>query len=293
MIHFAQLPLVRKSKKGTLPNLIVIGARKCGTTSLHYYLGLHPQISMSRKKELDFFIREGNWHRGIEWYRSNFAGEVRIYGESSPNYTDYPFFDGVPERMYSVVPEAELIYILRDPIDRIISDYVHQYAARRENRDIADVLSNLETNHYVCRSRYFMQLEQYLKYYPRSRILIITQEELLQRRRETLKEVFRFLNVDDSFHSLRFFIVKHRTRDKRRVNRTGYLLKQMHGMNALRRLSPDIHWHFERWLCFPFSQRIERPGLDERLRQALIDHLRDDVDRLREYTGRDFEDWCL
>lgn len=119
-------------KDDMLPNLIVIGAHKCATTSLHYYLGLHPQISMSREKELNFFIKERNWYKGIEWYKSNFTTKAMIYGESSPNYTNYPFFMGVPERMCSVVPEAKLIYIVRDPIDRVISHYVHNYANSHE-----------------------------------------------------------------------------------------------------------------------------------------------------------------
>ncbi len=101
MTNFVQLPAIKKYKKGILPNLIVIGAPKCATTSLHYYLGLHPQISMSRNKELGFFVSELNWPKGIEWYKSNFTGKARIYGESSTHYASYPFFSGVPEKMYS------------------------------------------------------------------------------------------------------------------------------------------------------------------------------------------------
>ena len=125
MSRIMQFPALRKSQKGTLPNLIIIGAQKCGTTSLHYYLNLHPQILMSREKELNFFITERNWSKGVDWYRSQFVEKAEIYGESSPNYTDYIRFGGVPERMYSVVPDARLIYILRDPIERIVSHYVH------------------------------------------------------------------------------------------------------------------------------------------------------------------------
>ena len=98
MKSFVQLPAIKKSKKGRLPNLIVIGGQKCATTSLHYYLNLHPQISMSREKELNFFS-ERNWHKGIEWYKSNFTGRTKIHGESSPSYTNYPFNKEVPKRL--------------------------------------------------------------------------------------------------------------------------------------------------------------------------------------------------
>ena len=170
-----QLSTIRKNRKGTLPNLIIIGAQKCATTSLHYYLNLHPEISMSKGKELNFFVSEYNWYKGVEWYKSNFIGTARIHGESSPSYTDYPFLKGVPERMYSIVPKVKLIYILRDPIDRIISQYVQWYTRRGENRTLEDGLKHLDnTNRYIRRSKYFMQLKQYLDYFPRSNILIIT-----------------------------------------------------------------------------------------------------------------------
>jgi len=125
---------MQEDKKGNLPNLIIIGAMKCATTSLHYYLNLHPQISMSEEKELDFFIHKNNWHKGIEWYKTNFTGNASVYGESSPNYTKYPFFNGVPERMHAVVPDAKLIYVVRDPIERIISHYIHTSVNKKKKQ---------------------------------------------------------------------------------------------------------------------------------------------------------------
>ncbi len=125
-----------------LPNLIVIGAGKCGTTSLHYYLSLHPQICMSREKELNFFIDTLNWDKGIHWYKNNFDASFQIRGETSPRYTQYPFLQGVPERMFAVVPDAKIIYILRDPIDRIISEYVEHCASGTENATLESVINS-------------------------------------------------------------------------------------------------------------------------------------------------------
>ena len=82
-----------------LPNLIIIGAAKAGTTSLPFYLGLHPHISMSKEKELDFFARERNWNKGIEWYESQFNANVQICGEASPCYTNYPILKGVADNL--------------------------------------------------------------------------------------------------------------------------------------------------------------------------------------------------
>src|SRR6266480_7909195 len=83
--------------EGALPNLIVLGAQKCGTSGLHYYLSLHPEVWMSRPKELNFFLEERNWNRGVDWYRRHFDPDARVRGEASPNYTAYPHHLGVAE----------------------------------------------------------------------------------------------------------------------------------------------------------------------------------------------------
>jgi hypothetical protein len=72
---------------GALPNLLILGAQKCGTSGLHYYLGLHPEVSMSKPKELNFFIEERNWTRGTDWYKRHFDASATVRGESSPNNT--------------------------------------------------------------------------------------------------------------------------------------------------------------------------------------------------------------
>lgn len=275
-----------------LPNLIVIGAQKCATRSLHYYLSLHPQISMSKVKELDFFIREGNWHKGIEWYKSNFTGNAKIYGEASPNYTNHPFWSGAPKRMASIVPKAKLIYIVRDPIERMLSHYVHYYADRRENRDISEAFKDLETNIYTCRSKYYMQLEQYLKYFPKTNILIITTEDL-NYNRKTLQKIFRFLKVDDSFYSNKFLLTWHKSKYKRRKTRFGLRLERSPIMRSVQMLPFEIRGAVEKLLYLPFSNKVERPVLDEKLRQRLIDFLKDDIRHLREYTGCNFEYWSM
>src|SRR5690348_17021002 len=79
----------------TLPNLLIIGAAKAGTTSLHDYLSEHPDIFMSKHKELRFFDPESRWRLGVEWYKSNFDSRFAINGESSPRYTRYPRTAGV------------------------------------------------------------------------------------------------------------------------------------------------------------------------------------------------------
>lgn len=278
-----------------LPNLIVIGAMKCATSSLHYYLGLHPEIQTSRKKELDFFIDERNWRKGRAWYESHFTSDAKVCGESSPNYTKYPWFKGVPRRIFSLIPEAKLIYILRDPIERILSEYVHIYSLGGDKRPIAEALSDFRNNWYVDNSKYYMQLEQYLIYYPMSSILIITAEELGKEPRNVLRRVFRFLGVDDSFHSPSFSTRRHQSRDKKVRNRLGcYFAKELAGRKLEEIFLPMLPIRVKKaYRSLSRSKVIEKPILDKNVRQNLMQELEDDLDKLRKLTGRTFRDWSF
>lgn len=276
-----------------LPNLIVIGAQKCGTTSLHYYLSLHPQIAMSKEKELEFFIQERNWHRGLAWYESHFREEAKIRGESSPNYTNYTRFSGVAERMHSVVPHTKLIYIVRDPIERIVSQYIHQYSDERENRPIQEALGSSDNNQYINRSLYYTQLKQYLAYYSESQILVIATEDLQYNRRPTLRRVFEYLGVEPEFYCRRYSINRHSTSRKRRKDEIGVRLAQTLPLKMLKRVPQRFRWPIEDLLYFPFSKKIERPKLTDELRKDLASRLKEDVDKLRAFAGEKFEQWSL
>lgn len=301
-------------EKGNLPNLIIIGAMKCGTTSLHHYLNLHPEICMSREKELNFFIEERNWSRGIKWYKSHFLGQAKIYGESSPNYTRYPFFQGVSERMFSIIPEIKLIYILRDPIERIISHYTHFYSDGTENRSIEEALTELNNNFYLVRSQYFLQLEQYLKLFSDSNILIITSEELSNFPQITMKKIFQFLEVDYDFEfklniksigevlkfgpaitssSFNFNKKFHQSSIKTRKKIPGDSPIITTLSKIFASLSPEIRYHVEKIIYRPFSHKIELPKINDTLRERLREYLTEDISKLKEYTGYEFKEWNL
>src|ERR687895_1673032 len=140
----------RRRRHAALPNLIIIGGLKCGTTSIHHYLGLHPEIQMSKPKELNFFVHELNWDLGLPWYRGRFDSRFPVRGESSPHYTNQPRYTGVPERIHDTVPDAKLIYMVRDPISRILSHWRHSIGAGYETRPMAEVLTRGDQT-YVTR----------------------------------------------------------------------------------------------------------------------------------------------
>src|SRR4051812_23979775 len=104
-----------------LPDFIIIGAMKAGTTSLARYVDLHPRLHTSRRKEPDFFLRDAAPPKTLAWYEAGFEETGKLQCEASTNYTKYPFSRGVPARMHALLPGIKLIYILRDPVERIRS----------------------------------------------------------------------------------------------------------------------------------------------------------------------------
>jgi hypothetical protein len=278
-----------RTEAGALPNLIVIGAQKCGTSGLHYYLSLHPEISVSRPKELNFFIAERNWPKGVDWYKSHFDASARVRSEASPNYTAYPQHLDVPERMHSVVPDAKLLYMVRDPIDRIAAHWVHNYAKRREKGDLRTTLMHPNTS-YLARSHYYAQLQRFLRLYPRERVIVIEQEELRNQRLETLRRIFEFAGVDPEFSHPGFAAQRHRTSRKRRGNvLTGALerLDRRRGsvsMKRFRALAGRV---------FPLGRSIEVPDVRSALPPETLRSLREDAERLRDLTGLDLSGWSI
>nr|WP_281291222.1 sulfotransferase [Hyella patelloides] len=272
-----------------------MGAMKCGTTSLHYYLNLHPEISMSSKKELHFFVAEKNWQRGIDWYKSHFTNPTKIRGETSPSYAACHKWRGVPSLMHSVVPNAKLIYILRDPIQQIISHYLHQKTCGVESRSINQVLANCDrpNNDYIVRTKYYFQLQQYLKYFAPEQILILTLEELSSNPQATLKKVFRYLEVDDSFVIPQTDKKLHQTQNKIQKNSLGFLISKMPLIGRVGQLPHEMRWRIEKLLYTSFSQQIEKPQLALEIKQKIINLLQDDISCLREYTGNDFSQWSV
>ena len=125
-------PRVRNTE---MPNLFVIGAMKSGTTSLHRYLDLHPEISMSWEKEPNYFLPEGS--PGVDQrvndrkaYLNLFDSGMSVRGESSTSYSRYPQLTGVAAATAAAAPQARLVYLLRDPIERVGAE-IREYLSAR------------------------------------------------------------------------------------------------------------------------------------------------------------------
>lgn len=278
----------------TLPNLLIVGAAKCGTSSLHHYLDQHPDVSMSRPKETNFFVRE-DWLERMDWYESRFDAAAAVRGEASPAYSLYPYFRQVPERAHSLVPDAKLIYLVRDPLARLVAHYVEMYGLHFEHRPFEAAVGDLEDerNLYVAGSRYATQVERYLRYFPGDRLLVLEQDELRDERQRTLRRVFGFLEVDPDFHSQDFDRELNTRAEKVRLRGAGLLLARAGLIRLGRRVPLRLRAPLSRRVKRAVTREIEPPRLEGELRARLSEALQPEVDRLRALTGRRFEGWPL
>jgi Sulfotransferase domain len=282
----------RRADRGALPNVVVIGGLKCGTTSLHHYLNLHPEIGMSRPKELNFFIAELNWELGRDWYAGHFDAGHPVRGESSPHYTNEPRFRGVAERMAGLIPDARVIYVVRDPVDRALSHYLHNVSGGYEDRPMEVALGEPESA-YVHRGLYAMQLSPYLESFPRERIAIVTREELKRERAATMQRLFAFLGVDERFSSPQFER-EWETGGGKRSGRFRLMDRavRLPGLRALDRnfdrLPESLRWLIERLVHDPEESDAPKPKLPDPLRDRLVDRFRPDVEELERIAGRRF-----
>ena len=281
----------RPRRGGALPNLVVIGGLKCGTTSLHHYLNLHPEIGMSRPKELNFFVAELNWPLGRDWYASHFRDADPVRGESSPHYTNRPRFDGVAERLAATLPEARLIYMVRDPIDRMLSHYLHNIGGGYDDRPLEAALADPDTA-YVDRGRYYFQLEPYLDRFDDRCVELVTREELKRDRVATMRRVFAFLGVDPDFASPQF----EREWETGTAKGSGRFrvmdrAVRLPGLRALDRnfdrLPESLRWAVERLVHDPGRGAAPKPELHTDLRERLAERYRPDVERLERWSGRE------
>jgi sulfotransferase family protein len=197
-----------------LPDFLILGAQKAGTTALYAYLRWHPQITGPSFKEVSFFDR--HFVRGERWYRAHLPIRRNgIVGEASPSYLFHPL---APERVARMLPRAKLIALLRNPIDRAFSHYQHEVALAREQLSFEDALAHEDErmegelermvrdpayfSHawwnytYAARGRYAEQLERWLAALPREQLLVLFTEELATDTPGTYRRVLDFLGVE-------------------------------------------------------------------------------------------------
>lgn len=179
------------------PDFIIIGAMKCATSSLHEQLALQPGIFMSELKEPNFFSNDDQYAKGVEWYLSHFksAQPQDICGESSTHYTKLPTYPHTIERLQKHLPDAKFIYVMRHPIDRLVSQYVHEWTQKVISVDINQAIH--QHPELINYSRYSLQLQPYFEAFGQDKVLPVFFERLFKQPQEELERICQFVGYTD------------------------------------------------------------------------------------------------
>lgn len=265
-------------------NFIIIGAQKSGTSSLSHQLAQHPKICFCKVKEPHYFSRNKDCAKSINKYHKLFNPEKnQICGEASTSYTFSPINIDTPARLYEYNPEMKLIYIMRDPVERIKSHYIHRYAkGTGEKSSHKGILNN---SHYVNVSRYGMQIENYLEIFPRENLLLLVFEEFLINHLKTLGEISDFLGIThEPFKNID-------TRPKNSSSSRKYI-KKFRGArylkNNLNILPIFLRSYVEKRLYYNSPPKIDFSNLTERI---LWRSLKGEVEVVEHLIGRRLNIW--
>ena len=182
-----------------LPNLVGCGAGKSGTTSLYYYLSEHPDIFMASAKEIHFFSRY--FEQGVDWYQGQFAGHKneKIVGEFS---TSYLMDKSVPKRMQTILPNAKLLFIFRNPIDRAYSNYLFSLSLGTQVSEgsFSELIRRKEGfDEYIDPGFYVDHIREYQKYFNLGQVYVMFTENLKSQPLQEMQRCYDFLGVDPSF----------------------------------------------------------------------------------------------
>lgn len=184
--------------------VIIIGAMKSGTTSLFKFMSQHPDIISTKRTETHFFSKQ--FEKGLDFYNSLWPDvdpENRLYLEATPGYYKSHLHDDIPQKIYESYPKARLLFILRNPLNRLESNY-RQYINDSGNKE---GINNHLPEDLVQSSMYFYQVEKFLKYFTKDQIQIIKTSDLNRNPQDTLNKVCDYLNI--STHNFKDLTVKY------------------------------------------------------------------------------------
>ena len=256
-------------------DILVIGAMKAGSSSMHRYLGCHPQISMSKTKEVNYFT-EKNWAKGKTWYEDQFVNDGLLHGDVSPMYSRSHLYPNMAKRAYQTNPDLKIIYVIRNHFERIVSHLMHNMVTGRIGIE-ADILTELKDKpDYILTTQYYYQISKYLEFFEKDRILIVNNHDLKFNLRSECNRIFSFLNVNSEDYNLPEQKVYNSSSNKRQILGYDFVYKNLN--------HPLIR---EPWFRFfqRFGQKVKRPILNQNAKDYIIEELKEDYRNFDAHFG--------
>lgn len=278
-----------------LPDFLVIGAMKAGTTTLYHLLAGHPDVYMSPVKEPNYFSDPAVHARGLPYYTKLFAGAEagQRCGEASTSYSRALEYPGVPERiMAAALPDIKFVYLLRDPLVRMRSMHRHEVLAGREQRGLEEAL--LGDPRYLDASCYGRQLRVYLQHFAREQMAVLTLEELAADQQAVMDRLFRFLELPPLDLQGGPVFARYRSEDRRQETALSRRIRRS-GLTGWARmhLPEGVRGGALRVLTRRATDTTGAPELSEGALEQLRDSLRPDLAELAEFLGPQFDCWGL
>ena len=276
------------------PNFLIIGAARSGTTSLYKYLNDHPQIVISEIKELNYFSRDKYWRKGFAWYEKNFVPKNKstiIFGEASTSYSQAPYSPNVPKRIFSYNPEIKLIYVVRDPIERLISHFMQRTKAGLETREFYKLLENLDDIFYVWQGKYYYQLSQYLHYFKKEQIHIITFDDLIYDIDIVIYRLFEYLGVRQFNLGEKINIVHNASGKIIRKNIIGLSILNIYHTFIEQRKIPYFIKGYINMLANLGGVEIKKPNISDEQKGLLLEYYKEDLILLTKEFGINTNQW--
>lgn len=186
-----------KNTSSSLPDFVIVGAMKSATSSLQEQLAGQPGIFMCTPKEPNFFSDVGQYAKGMSWYTSLFAEAPQgsLLGEASTHYTKLPTYPEVVQRLKKFLPNARFVYVMRHPVDRLVSHYIHEWSTGVYRCGIEEAINKYPE--LLAYGRYAMQLEPYFEAFGRDAVLPVFFDHFLKEPQAELERICRFIGYQD------------------------------------------------------------------------------------------------
>lgn len=274
-------------------DFMIVGAMKSGTSSLADILRSHKDICFSHPKEPRFFVNK-EWKKALEAYHGLFSISDKLWGEGSTGYTlrDIETTKRIAKDIYSYNPKMKFIYILRDPITRIESHYLHFYG--RSVEALPFDMAIRKSNRYIQTSSYYSQIQSYIDLFGRDQVLICFFEDLKNDtlRLAMLNDIATFLNISPN----RFELYNSVNNVSSKVRRNSIKIDKLLNNKFLQTVKGVVPLHFRtnlaKWLYKLTKKKpIARPKASESDIRYLMEYIRIEVEAIEKLTNRDLTQW--
>lgn len=284
------------------PNFFIVGTPKAGTTSLYHYLDEHPEVFVSPVKETNFFsyneIKDQGLFYGEEHistlaqYESQFvnAGSAKAIGEASVSYLFYP---SVPAKIKQYSPDAKIIVILRNPVERGYSHYLMDKRLGLVRVPYEDIIEKKGITHknelfyqqYVSLGCYYEQLKRYIDQFGRDSVKVFLQEDLIADMDKTMTSIYQFLGVDTDFKLLDDKSYNTFSAPKNKI------IEKLYAARGFRKLAKAIAGNSSEKVKNLFMTKGKKVQLTDTLKCKLLEIYKEDVLATQELIGRDLQHW--